>query len=89
MYAMNASSKLTTKYQVTLPSYVRDSLGIKPSDKVTFSINLKNEVVLKKVKSLDEVMGSVKSGKPIDEIDIHKIAREHVVDLYKKKWRLQ
>jgi len=86
---MNASSKLTTKYQVTLPSYVRDSLGIKPSDKVTFSINLKNEVVLKKVKSLDEVMGSVKSGKPIDEIDIHKIAREHVVDLYKKKWRLQ
>jgi len=89
MYAMNSSSKLTTKYQVTLPSYVRDSLGIKVADKVTFSINLKNEVILKKVLSLDEVMGSVKSKTPVDEIDIHKIASEHVVDLYKKKWRLQ
>lgn len=86
---MSISSKLTTKYQVTLPSYVRESLGIKPSDKVTFSINLKNEVVLKRVKSLDEVMGSIKSSKPIDEVDVHKIAREHVVDLYKKKWHLE
>ena len=90
MYTMNASSKLTTKYQVTLPSYVRDSLGLKPSDKVTFLINSKNEVMLKKILSLDEVMGSipVKEGQSVDNLDIHKIAEDYVVEAYKKKWNL-
>lgn len=87
---MSSPSKLTTKYQVTLPSFVRDSLGLRPSDKVTFLINTKNEVVLKKVKSLDEVMGSIKAkdGASIDNLDVHKIAEEHVVENYKKKWNL-
>ena len=89
MYAMNSSSKLTTKYQVTLPSYVRERLGVKPSDKVTFFVNTRNEVVLKRVRSLNEVMGFVKSDVSVDDIDIHKIARDHVVELYKKKWHLQ
>ncbi len=87
MYTMSASSKLTSKYQVTLPSYVRENLGLKPSDKVTFIIK-NDEVIIKKIRSLDEIMGSIKGRKSVDEIDIHEVAEDYVVDMYKKKWHL-
>ncbi len=46
------ASKLTTKYQTTIPEKVRSLLGLKKGDFVAFEVK-KNQVILKKVSPLD------------------------------------
>ncbi|OGH97370.1 MAG: AbrB family transcriptional regulator [Candidatus Melainabacteria bacterium GWA2_34_9] len=54
-------SKLTKKCQTTIPSKVRDFLGIKAGDNVDFEIK-DNVVILKKLNSIDyEYLKSVES----------------------------
>jgi len=48
------SSKLTTKYQTTIPKEIRDILHLKPGDAVTFHIGENNTIVLKKSKNFDK-----------------------------------
>ena len=44
--------QLTTKFQVTVPKVVRESLGIKDRDKVAFVLNDRGEIVLQKAISI-------------------------------------
>jgi len=91
MYTMKGSnkiSKITKKWQVTLPVVVRDALRIKPADMVTFYITTDETVKVEKVPTLGEVMGSVMSKKPFDVDKMTEAAKEYVVDNYKKKWKL-
>ena len=91
MYTMKGSnkiSKITKKWQVTLPVVVRDALRIKPADMVTFYITADETVKVEKVPTLGEVMGSVMSKKPFDVDKMTEAAKEYVVDNYKKKWKL-
>ena len=44
--------QLTTKFQVTLPKVVRESLGIKDRDKVAFVVNDRGEIVIQKAISI-------------------------------------
>ena len=44
--------QLTTKFQVTVPKVVRESLGIKDRDKVAFVVNDRGEVVIQKAISI-------------------------------------
>ena len=46
------TSKVTQKYQATIPQAVRKKLGIEKGDRVTFEIE-DEKVVLKKVSSVD------------------------------------
>ncbi len=46
------TSKVTQKYQATIPQAVREKLGIKKGDRVTFEIQ-EEGVLLKKVSPLD------------------------------------
>ena len=50
MYKIMLSSKVTYKYQATIPNEVRTFLHIQPGDRVTFKIT-KEEVTLKKISS--------------------------------------
>ena len=49
---------LTSKGQITLPKWVRDSLALQAGDKVEFVLTQNNDVLLKPVtKKVDEVFG--------------------------------
>ena len=42
-------SKLTSKGRVTIPNRVRDALGLKPGDLITYEISDDNSVVLRRL----------------------------------------
>ena len=44
--------QLTTKFQVTVPKVVRESLGMKDRDKVAFVVNDRGEIVIQKAISI-------------------------------------
>jgi len=65
---------LTSKGQITIPKYVRDSLALHAGDKIEFVLTENNEVLLRPVtKKVDEVFGRLfKADRPafnIDEMD--------------------
>lgn len=47
------SSRLTAKYQATIPTPVREALGLKSGDSVLFQVNEKGVVYLSKQMPLD------------------------------------
>ena len=51
-------STITSKGQATIPKEIRSFLGIKPSDKINFTVE-KGNVVLKPVRTLKDFRGSV------------------------------
>ena len=51
-------STIASKGQVTIPKEIRSFLGIKPSDKINFTVE-KGNVVLKPVRTLKDFRGSV------------------------------
>jgi len=46
-------SKLTTKYQTTIPEKIRSILGIQAGDSVAFEITPSNQVVIRKLQPVD------------------------------------
>lgn len=63
------TTTITQRGQVTIPAEVRRLLGVKPRDKVTFSI-LDGEVRLTPVSlSLESAYGSVKASKRPEDFD--------------------
>lgn len=48
------TSKLTTKYQATIPKEIREKLKIDAGDSVVFLVTKDSEVILKKVRPLDK-----------------------------------
>ena len=64
---MNVTSTVTSKGQITLSSNIRKQAKIKPGDKLyTYTRKEGNDIVIvhRKLKSLDELMGSIK--KPVN-----------------------
>jgi len=49
-----SSSKLTSKFQATIPKDVRDKLKLKAGDSVVFQVVDKNLIVIKKSTPLDK-----------------------------------
>ncbi|MCZ6657019.1 MAG: type II toxin-antitoxin system PrlF family antitoxin [Gammaproteobacteria bacterium] len=57
-----AISKLTSKYQATVPRSVREALALKAGDRIAFEV-CDGEVKLRKAQSIDlEYLASVESG---------------------------
>lgn len=50
---MQPVSKLTTKFQATIPAPVRAALGIKQGDAIAFEIHKNNEVTLRRATPAD------------------------------------
>ena len=71
------TTTVTQRGQVTIPAEVRKLLGVKPRDKVTFTIE-DGEVHLAPASySLESVYGSVKpSRKPEDFEQVSRVAKE-------------
>ncbi len=69
---MDASARLTSKGQVTIPKPVRDALGLHEGDEVVFRVE-RSRAVLARTPSFLELAGSVavpagKRGTPWDEV---------------------
>jgi antitoxin PrlF len=65
---MSTESTLTSKGQTTIPKDIRDSLGIKSGDRMTFTLMLDGTVLLRvKNKSIMNLAGSLrkKGRKPL------------------------
>ena len=56
-----AEAALTSKGQITIPVDVRRSMGLKPQDRVVFTLLPDGTTVMRpKTRSLDELAGSLK-----------------------------
>ena len=65
---MTAAATLTSKGQTTIPKEIRESLGMKPGDRMTFTLMPDGTVVLRvKSKSIMELAGVLhkKGRKPV------------------------
>jgi len=65
---MTASATLTSKGQTTIPKEIRDSLGMRPGDRMTFTLMLDGTVIMRlKSKSILELAGVLhkKGRKPV------------------------
>lgn len=56
---MGKVTSLTSKGQVTIPKAIRDELGLKPYDKIAFTIENGHARLHKAYPSLEEVAGSL------------------------------
>ena len=82
------TTTLTQRSQVTVPAAVRRVLGVKPREKVTFTI-ADGEVRLKPVAySLESAYGSVRpSRKPEDFDELSRVARDAKAEQTLQKMR--
>ncbi len=65
---MTISTTLTSKGQTTIPKEIRDSLGMRPGDRMTFTLMLDGTVIMRlKSKSILELAGVLhkKGRKPV------------------------
>ena len=65
---MTTDATLTSKGQTTIPKEIRDSLGMKPGDRMTFTLIPDSTVVMRvKSKSVTELAGMLhkKGRKPV------------------------
>lgn len=57
---MSTDATLTSKGQTTIPKEIRDSLGLKAGDRMTFTLMPDSTVIMRvKTKSLNDLAGSL------------------------------
>lgn len=47
------NSKLTSKYQATIPKEIREKLQLKPGDRITFEVSINDQIIIRKAKPFD------------------------------------
>ena len=58
---MSTDATLTSKGQTTIPKEIRDSLGMKPGDRMTFTLMPDSTVIMRvKSKSVTELAGMLR-----------------------------
>lgn len=78
---------VTTKGQVTIPSAVRDQLGISPQDKIIFRVGEGSRVEIERLPmSLEEAYGSVAPLTAYQDLkDVQAAAREERAEQWIKR----
>lgn len=87
---MNGLTTVTTKGQVTIPEFVRKTLGVKVGDKVHFGKIFSNEkqILIKIIPkdAVDKLFGSLNSKRKFVDI---KVVREKSVEKLAEKYGLK
>lgn len=77
---------LTSKGQVTIPKNIRDSLQIQTGDKIEFTLNDKNEFVIKPItKKASDVAGLLnkyKKAKPVSIEEMNKAVTQQLKEKF-------
>lgn len=81
---MNGVSTLTQKGQVAIPKPIRDYFDLKPSDKVYFEVK-NNSIVARRLSSIEEMRGFVKTNKILSKKEMKKAIREAVLEKFERK----
>ncbi|MBI4287880.1 MAG: type II toxin-antitoxin system PrlF family antitoxin [Chloroflexi bacterium] len=77
----NSTSTLTTKGQVTIPIDVRKALGLKPRDRVKFTLEQDGARIQRAKSALEAGFGAVKPRKkPEDFKELRRMAMEEVAE---------
>lgn len=79
---MGGVSTVTIKGQVTIPVAIRESLGLKPRERVVF-VKEGNRIYLKPIKSFLEMGGSLPSKRRFVINSMKRAARGYVVQRHK------
>lgn len=84
---MGRVTTLTRKGQVTIPKEVRDALGLKPHDKIAFTVENGHATLRRAYLSLDEIAGSIPPlGRTISDAEMSEIVRDEVARRYAEKF---
>ncbi len=73
---MNMVAKVSKRYQVVIPKYVREELGIKEGDRILFEIEEGN-IKIRKLRNFLELEGSLK-GKSLNPKEMRDRAEEEI-----------
>ncbi len=80
---MASMSRVGPKGQVVLPKELRDELRIVPGDKVTFILEDGKLVLLPiKTKTASELLGALRSARPIDTVAARKDYQDQLASKY-------
>lgn len=79
---------VTSKGQATIPASMRHKFGIKKGGKVIFE-EVDNQLVIKKLLSLEELQGSIKSEIKYDDRMADEAVEKMIGEDYIKKWNLK
>ena len=82
---MSRVTTLTSKGQVTIPTEIRDELGLKPADKIMFSLEDGNVTLRRVYPALEDVVGKIPAiDVPMEEWDdiIQDEAAQRYVDKF-------
>lgn len=60
-----AQSTITDKFQTTIPVAVREALGLKPRQRVSYEVRADGSAILRPEPGLNELFGSIKINKPV------------------------
>lgn len=58
-------STITDKFQTTIPREVREALGLKPRQRLSYEVRTDGSVVVRPEPALDELFGSLKLRRPV------------------------
>ena len=76
------TARVTSKGQITIPNSVRDRLKLEPGDKVDFTIEAENRVVLRATRiDIRELKGLLQRRgiKPVSVEEMNRVVRERAV----------
>ena len=81
---MNGITTMTQKGQVAIPKSIRDYFHLQPHDKIHFEVKDDN-IVARRLSSVEEMRGIIKTNKILSKKEMKKIIREAVLEKFKRK----
>lgn len=75
--------KITSKGQITIPAEIREKFGLQPGEKAQFIVE-QNEIKVKPVQTLDDLMGSLPTKKKYNKKEVRKIIKQKAAQRYEK-----
>ncbi len=83
---MQGISTITQKGQVAIPKPIRDQFGLKPKDRIRFSVE-GYKIIARPALSVKEMRGFIKTAtkKPLSKSEMKRIIQDAVVEKFKGK----
>lgn len=71
-------STLTTKGQIVIPYPIREALGLRVADKLSFEVE-QDRIIAQPIISIDEALGMIKAGRYVSKKELKRAITEQTV----------